>query len=379
MNLLCDIRTVFDRSSHSKLATETLLQGLAQLPESRWRGTDALALAKKLQPFDIRPKQLWLHGKNFRGYDIADFEDAFRRYLSAVPSRGGAPDVAEIAVPTTTKSDSACKSEVEEKKNPTPEVSKIDDLGRAAMRHGIAEADVLAEPVSSPVAEVDHQAPGAAANMGTDGETAAASDSRPGNHEYGLPDIPGAQIITVGSSAVLYLPEFQPPVDRWLEFLPSLPWKPRKSKRYGKARPAAREVIHFGLPYDVGPASKPPLVWDSFLIRFRKKLAELTGNTWEQCTCNRYPDGGIVLECHHDEHHPLLIATISFGAPRHMGFCAHDKVAIDYSLPLVKLDHGSLVLFSGTFNATYKHGIIEDGNVTEPRTSITFRHFAETK
>ncbi len=82
MRLLEDIRAVFGRNSE-KLATEALLQSLAALPESRWRRLDSLGLAKRLRPFNIRPKQLWLHGKNFRGYDLEDFQDTFTRYLPA--------------------------------------------------------------------------------------------------------------------------------------------------------------------------------------------------------------------------------------------------------------------------------------------------------
>ena len=39
-------------------------------------------VAKLLEPFDVRPKQVWVDGKNRRGYEKGWFEDAWKRYLA---------------------------------------------------------------------------------------------------------------------------------------------------------------------------------------------------------------------------------------------------------------------------------------------------------
>lgn len=98
INLLRDCRDVFaNLANPAKLPTETLITGLASLPESAWLNLTALELSRKLLPFGIRPRQHWIGGRNFRGYARADFLDAFARYLPAPqelgtkPARGARP------------------------------------------------------------------------------------------------------------------------------------------------------------------------------------------------------------------------------------------------------------------------------------------------
>jgi hypothetical protein len=92
INLLRDCREVFENLDNPhKLPTETLITGLASLPESAWMNLTALDLSKKLLPFGIRPAQHWIGGRNFRGYARADFLDAFARYLPAPQEQGAKP------------------------------------------------------------------------------------------------------------------------------------------------------------------------------------------------------------------------------------------------------------------------------------------------
>ena len=43
---------------------------------------------------------------------------------------------------------------------------------------------------------------------------------------------------------------------------------------------------------------------------------------------------------------------------------------------MVRLAPGSLLLFPNTINDVFKHAIMVDRSVTEPRISVTFREFA---
>jgi hypothetical protein len=81
---------------------------------------------------------------------------------------------------------------------------------------------------------------------------------------------------------------------------------------------------------------------------------------------------------HHDKRHPLLVASISFGAVRTMGFASRGG-KLDKSLPMVPLASGSLLLFSDVINENFKHTIVEDKSVRGPRISVTFREFAADK
>jgi hypothetical protein len=82
IRLLSDIRTVFAAEVTELMPTSRLLGELRNLPDGPWSRLSGIELARKLLPFEIGPKQLWINGRNLRGYLLRDFEDAFDRYLS---------------------------------------------------------------------------------------------------------------------------------------------------------------------------------------------------------------------------------------------------------------------------------------------------------
>jgi hypothetical protein len=84
---LADLRTVF---TEERLETKAVLDRLCRLDESPWedlRGKrlDARALAGLLRPYAIKPKVIRLGDATPRGYERADFLDAWRRYLPQPP------------------------------------------------------------------------------------------------------------------------------------------------------------------------------------------------------------------------------------------------------------------------------------------------------
>jgi hypothetical protein len=85
IRLLTDIRAVFGEDE--RLATVALLERLNELEEAPWgnlRGKplDPRNLSRRLDRYDIRPKPLRLAGAVTKGYERADFADAWGRYLS---------------------------------------------------------------------------------------------------------------------------------------------------------------------------------------------------------------------------------------------------------------------------------------------------------
>lgn len=86
-NLLSDLRGIFEQIGARRLRTERILKELVKIEESPWaewmRGNPLSAnqLAKILRKYGIRPRQLWMQETSFRGYELDDFQDAFRRYL----------------------------------------------------------------------------------------------------------------------------------------------------------------------------------------------------------------------------------------------------------------------------------------------------------
>jgi alkylated DNA repair dioxygenase AlkB len=204
---------------------------------------------------------------------------------------------------------------------------------------------------------------------------------------HGLPSIAASEVIKVGESAVLYLPAFVPDPEGWYERLAGMPWSPEEIMMYGKNLTLKRQTINYGDGYDYNPNAKVALPWsDGPVLQLKKLLETATSRTVTQCACNLYPDGGTVIGVHHDKRNPILIASLSFGDERQMGFCRHGKDndkktptdRIDKKLPMVTLAPGSLLLFTNEFNDRYKHGLAPSKSLA-PRISVTFRQFAAAR
>ncbi len=128
VQLLADIRGVFEDKGADKLSSKDLVWGLIALegrPWGEWRGAKAMSpnqLARMLKPFDIRPYTLRIGDETPRGYRLEDFQDTFLRYLPPDPqqtqqceegaperalrNRNGSPDVSVEEEPEGPRGDS---------------------------------------------------------------------------------------------------------------------------------------------------------------------------------------------------------------------------------------------------------------------------------
>ena len=81
--LLRDIQYVFRIDA---MPSKELVDRLQELEESPWNDPrNPLSVAKlgnKLKPYEITPRRLYVGGKQVRRYVLADFQDAFDRYLT---------------------------------------------------------------------------------------------------------------------------------------------------------------------------------------------------------------------------------------------------------------------------------------------------------
>jgi hypothetical protein len=87
--LLADLRLVF--AQRTAMRTSEILETLRQLDESpwvEWKGKpfDAHRLATLLRPYGVHSRQVWIDGRNQRGYSIETLADAWTRYLAPQPS-----------------------------------------------------------------------------------------------------------------------------------------------------------------------------------------------------------------------------------------------------------------------------------------------------
>jgi len=91
--LLTDIKSIFEENNAETLSSERLVVSLGYMEERPWpewkRGKPITVrqLATLLKPFGVKPKQLWIEGRNERRYTIEDFSDAFERYIPAQSAR----------------------------------------------------------------------------------------------------------------------------------------------------------------------------------------------------------------------------------------------------------------------------------------------------
>jgi hypothetical protein len=87
VQLLRDVRRVFDSSGVDKIRTQMLVDELHRTDGGRWTargakpGVDPLTLADRLRPYKIKPKQIRVGEETFKGYTAAMFADAWDRYL----------------------------------------------------------------------------------------------------------------------------------------------------------------------------------------------------------------------------------------------------------------------------------------------------------
>lgn len=89
--LLMDIKIVFELKKVARIFSDDLIATLCTDPEMNWatynRGKPITQkqVSNRLGEYGISPKQIRTANGNRRGYDIAYFQDAFKRYLAAPP------------------------------------------------------------------------------------------------------------------------------------------------------------------------------------------------------------------------------------------------------------------------------------------------------
>jgi hypothetical protein len=87
IQLLADARLIFDEDQLEKMTTADLLEKLSKVETSPWaewnhgKPMTAVGLSKLLKPFEIYPKTIRVATSTAKGYDRAQFEDAWGRYL----------------------------------------------------------------------------------------------------------------------------------------------------------------------------------------------------------------------------------------------------------------------------------------------------------
>jgi hypothetical protein len=97
VQLLTDIKLVFDTTGKEKIATQDLLHHLNSFDESPWASANKgqplnpRGLSSRLREYEISPMPLRVGEVVFKGYARAQFADAWKRYLSPIPEKSVTP------------------------------------------------------------------------------------------------------------------------------------------------------------------------------------------------------------------------------------------------------------------------------------------------
>ena len=113
--------------------------------------------------------------------------------------------------------------------------------------------------------------------------------------------------------------------------------------------------------------------WCDSLIELRDRLNFNMNGYFNSVLLNLYNDGKDEIKWHSDSEPQLgenpIIATVNLGATRTFRFVnkeTGEKIAIP-------LDHGDLLMMHENCQKNYKHAILPEKSVKEPRISLTFR------
>jgi alkylated DNA repair dioxygenase AlkB len=162
----------------------------------------------------------------------------------------------------------------------------------------------------------------------------------------------------------------------FLKLMTDIEWKHDESVIMGKHIITKRKVAWYGdqgFDYTYSNTTKQALPWTQQLLALKKKIESTTNETFNSCLMNLYHSGEEGVSWHSDGEKALkkhgAIASLSFGAERKFAFKhKENKVRVD-----MLLEHGALLIMTGSTQTNWLHSIPKTKKVTTPRISLTFR------
>ncbi|MDY0779666.1 alpha-ketoglutarate-dependent dioxygenase AlkB family protein [Tenacibaculum sp. IB213877] len=162
--------------------------------------------------------------------------------------------------------------------------------------------------------------------------------------------------------------------------LNTIEWKNDEAIIFGKRMVTKRKVAWYGekpFEYQYSNVTKIALPFTNELLEIKKKIEELTNETYNSCLLNLYHDGSEGMAWHSDGEKDLkkngAIASVTFGAERKFGF-KHKETKEVVSLVL---QHGSLLVMKDETQTHWLHRLPPTKKVHRPRVNLTFRTIVE--
>ncbi len=154
-------------------------------------------------------------------------------------------------------------------------------------------------------------------------------------------------------------------------------WKQEPIKIFGKEIMQPRLTALYGnseKPYGYSGITMQPLVWTDFLLEIKNRVEEKSKTNFTHVLLNYYRDGKDSMGWHRDNEsvlgHNPIIASASFGETREFQIRHYVEKKLKLKLGL---DHGSLLIMSGSSQHHWEHQIPKTAKQLGARINLTFR------
>ena len=166
----------------------------------------------------------------------------------------------------------------------------------------------------------------------------------------------------------------------FVNLLENLDWKHDEATVYGKHYITKRKVAWYcekAFEYTYSGKTKKALPLTPGLLKLKELVELKTGETFNSCLCNLYHNGEETMGWHSDGEKDLkkhgAIASLSFGAERKFAF-KHKQTKEKCEF---LLEHGSLLVMTGTTQEHWLHRLPPTKKIKTPRVNLTFRTIVE--
>jgi alkylated DNA repair dioxygenase AlkB len=158
--------------------------------------------------------------------------------------------------------------------------------------------------------------------------------------------------------------------------LENIAWQHDEAYIFGKHFITPRKVAWYGddaYQYTYSNATKTALPWTPALMELKALATKHTGTVFNSCLLNLYHNGNEGMAWHSDDEKSLgqdtTIASFSLGAERNFLF-KHKKTGERVAKIL---EHGSLLVMTGTTQSHWLHRLPPTKKIKGPRINLTFR------
>lgn len=158
-------------------------------------------------------------------------------------------------------------------------------------------------------------------------------------------------------------------------------WQQDEIKIFGKTYPQPRLTALYGeqgKPYSYSGIRMQPIPFTPLLMELKEKVEAAYKASYTTVLLNQYRDGQDSNGWHSDDEAELgmnpTIASLSLGAERRFHLRHKHEKNLKQS---IDLEHGSLLIMTGTTQHYWKHQLAKTARKVTPRINLTYRRIIE--